>query len=72
MWKFIIVPLLVLLFLYLLFAPRKKPKQDGYIEELVKCEKCGIYCAPREAVIKDGRFFCSKQCAGVKDGSNRH
>jgi len=40
----------------------KKPKNsDGEI--MVECAKCGTYISAKEAIIKDGRYYCSKECA---------
>lgn len=38
------------------------PKGDIMIE----CEKCGTFVSEDEALIKDGKFYCSKNCAGLK------
>jgi uncharacterized protein len=53
----------------------KKPKQlssnqnefkkmDSSI--MVSCDKCGTFVEANDSIIKDGKFFCSKECAGVK------
>lgn len=48
-------------------ADRKKnkkttPKGDVMME----CEECETFVSEDEAIIKDGKFYCSKKCAGVK------
>ncbi len=43
---------------------RKEKKEDTEI--MVECEKCGIFISSKEAIIKDGKYYCSKECAGVK------
>ncbi len=63
----LLVLALLLVGVYFLFfrKPRKKPKappKHGE-ETLTPCEACGTYVSHGEAVIKDGRFFCSKSCA---------
>ncbi len=49
---------------------RKKDRSDrdkgGDIDTVVECSKCGIYVSIDEAVIKDGVYFCSKECAEIK------
>jgi len=41
---------------------QKAPKGDVMIE----CEKCETFVSEDEAIIKDGKFYCSKKCAGLK------
>ena len=38
------------------------PKGDIMME----CEECETFVSEDEAIIKDGKFYCSKNCAGVK------
>ena len=48
-------------------ATRKRPETRCEEEDtMVPCAKCGTYVATDEAIIKDGRYYCSKSCAGVK------
>lgn len=35
-------------------------------ETVVECGKCGVYISASEAVIKDGKQYCSNECAGLK------
>ncbi|MCF6173443.1 MAG: metallothionein [Campylobacteraceae bacterium] len=47
--------------------PRKKEKKkkiDG--DTMVECVKCSVFISETEAIIKDGKFYCSKECAGLK------
>ncbi len=45
--------------------PTKK-EQNGDVETVVECQKCGVYVSIDEALIKDGKYYCSKACAEVK------
>jgi uncharacterized protein len=45
-------------------AEAKKPKKGEEI--MVECDKCGTYISTHEAIIKSGKYYCSKECAGVK------
>ena len=42
----------------------KKPAPKGDI--MMECAKCETFVSEDEAIIKDGKFYCSKKCAGVK------
>ncbi|WP_300361820.1 PP0621 family protein [Hydrogenimonas sp.] len=43
---------------------KRRPKADEEI--MVECEKCGTFVSSHEAIIVDGKYYCSKTCAGVK------
>ncbi|WP_201352510.1 PP0621 family protein [Hydrogenimonas urashimensis] len=45
-------------------AEKRKPKRDEEI--MVECEKCGTFVSSHEAIIVDGKYYCSKTCAGVR------
>lgn len=32
-------------------------------ETMVECKECSTYISHKDAIIKDGQFFCSKECA---------
>ncbi len=32
-------------------------------EVMLECKICGTYVSDKEAIIKDGAFYCSKECA---------
>jgi uncharacterized protein len=34
-------------------------------DTMVECKQCTTFVSHDEAIIKDGCFFCSKECAGV-------
>ncbi len=44
---------------------RKKGAEDD-VETVVECHTCGVFVSVEEAILKDGRYYCSKKCAGVK------
>ncbi len=44
----------------------KKKEEKIESETMVECQKCGIFISSKEAIIKDGKYYCSKECAGVK------
>ena len=37
-------------------------KDDNDSEEMVECCECGTFVATKEAFIKNGKFYCSKEC----------
>lgn len=40
---------------------KKSTKDDEDL--MVECEKCKTYVSSKEAIIKDGKYYCSKECA---------
>ena len=48
------------------FFIKKKPSIPKDSETMVECEKCGTFVSNKEAIIKDGKYYCSKECAGAK------
>ncbi len=42
----------------------RKPIPKGDI--MIECKECATFANEDEAIIKDGKFYCSKKCAGVK------
>jgi len=37
-------------------------KDDSDSEEMVECCECGTFISTKEAFIKSGKFYCSKEC----------
>lgn len=42
-----------------------KDKNAKDTETMVECAKCSTFISPNEAIIKSGKYYCSKECAGV-------
>ncbi len=55
---------LFVVYIYYVVRKRKKIKQNNTAEldELVKCENCGIYFSKKKAIYYKNLFFCSKKC----------
>ena len=45
--------------------PKKKNRQKDS-DTMVECVKCSVFVSEKDAIIKDGKFYCSKECAGLK------
>jgi len=43
---------------------KRDNKNDS--DTMVECKKCSVFVSEKDAIIKDGKFYCSKECAGVK------
>ena len=69
-FKFLIFAVIMFIIYTLFFkksAPKKSTKRksedDGEI--MVECCECSTFVSKDEAIIKNGKFYCSKECAGV-------
>jgi uncharacterized protein len=48
-------------------SSRKKSKKEAPKGDvMMECAKCETFVSEDEAIIKDGKFYCSKKCAGLK------
>ncbi len=43
-------------------AKRADGKGDEESEDMVECSVCGTFVSKDEAFIKNGKFYCSKEC----------
>lgn len=68
----ILIFALVVFLIYIFFFKNKRKEEiqeskkhtkviDG--ETMVECAKCATYISDKESIIKDGAFYCSKECA---------
>lgn len=42
---------------------KKSSKKVLEGETMVECQECSTFISHKEAIIKDGHFYCSKECA---------
>ncbi|MGP1450012.1 MAG: PP0621 family protein [Wolinella sp.] len=45
---------------------QKNTRHDEISDVMLECERCGVFTSEKEAIIVDGCFYCSKECAQVK------
>jgi len=61
--------IIVLFFVYLLFFKKSREqniqntKDDNEIlEDMVECPTCHTFVSKDEAILSNGRYYCSKEC----------
>lgn len=63
----------VIFLVYILFFKKNreanlKNKRDDKYEEItdtmVECPKCGTYVSKDEAILSNGKYYCSRECLG--------
>ena len=45
-------------------SSKKGAEKD--VDTVVECCQCGVYVTVDEAILKDGKYYCSKECAELK------
>lgn len=69
-WKLLAI-IAVLFLVYLIFFKKGREKEVGskpnnknekISDEMVECPTCGTYVSQSEAILSNGKFFCSKEC----------
>jgi len=59
---------LVLFVVYIVFFKKsrekdiKKKKYDEITDTMEECPKCGTYVSKDDAILRNGKYFCSKEC----------
>lgn len=55
----------VLVAVYFIFFKKKgiSDKNTPKDTDMVECAKCGTYVQLSDAIIKDSKYYCSKECA---------
>ncbi|MGM0533855.1 MAG: PP0621 family protein [Campylobacterota bacterium] len=54
-----------LLAVYFIFFKKKSiggKKKEGGAQDMVECSRCGVFTSVEDAYIKDGKYYCSKEC----------
>jgi uncharacterized protein len=69
----ILAVIAVLFFVYILFFKKRRvegtsdteSKKHNEIEDiLVECPSCGTFVSKDEAILSNGKYYCSNQCLG--------
>ena len=73
--KFLML-IIIFFIIYIVFFKKSAPKnvtkrknsnkKTPSGEIMMECEKCHTFVSENDAIIKDGKFYCSVECAGVK------
>lgn len=43
--------------------PQTKDSKTHTDSIMLECSKCGTYVSNEEAIIQNGKYYCSKECA---------
>ncbi len=72
MFKWLMV-IAVVYVVYTLFI-KKQPIKDKSVKkakkldsnDMVECSQCGVFVSVDEAIISNGKYYCSKECLKIK------
>ena len=63
---------LVIYIVYIMFFKTKKvsdtkteqskSKADAEVNDLIRCESCGVYMELEDAIVSNGKYYCSREC----------
>ena len=42
--------------------PKRKEPQKPEANDMVECASCGIYVEVEEAILSNGKYYCSHEC----------
>lgn len=64
----ILILVVILTAVYFIFFKKPstvqdKEKKQKESDTMVECKSCQTYISNKEAIIKDGKYYCSKECA---------
>jgi uncharacterized protein len=64
-----VIAVIVILFLiYILLFKKNREKNiikknnEKITDEMVECPSCRTYVSQKEAILSNGKFYCSKEC----------
>ena len=62
-----IIALLFLIYIYFFKKNREKDiqnknKDEKIVDEMIECASCKTYVSQKEALLSNGKFYCSKEC----------
>jgi uncharacterized protein len=64
----IVAVVIVAFLVYILFFKKNREKDiitkknEKIEDEMVECPTCKIYVSQKEAIVSNGKFYCSKEC----------
>ncbi len=43
-------------------SQKSENKKGDDVDEMVECSRCGVYVEIEEAIVSNGKYYCSKEC----------
>ncbi|WP_257875419.1 PP0621 family protein [Helicobacter sp. 12S02232-10] len=61
----ILIGVVIWYFFFRKTSRKSKNSQDD--ELMVECCECGTYVSSKEAILSNGKYFCSRKCLNQKE-----
>jgi len=67
-WILVIVLIALVYFLFIKKKPlpgenkKSSTSKKSQDDDMVACQKCGVYVSLNEALLQNGEYFCSDEC----------
>ena len=45
-----------------MYQPKTISQDEMITDEMVECPTCKTYVSKKEAIVSNGKFYCSKEC----------
>ena len=72
MFKFLLFIGFITTVYYVFFAKKESitsSKKNDFTEEaMIPCAMCGTYVQAKEAIMSNGKYYCSSECLKKKEG----
>ena len=64
----VLAVILIIFLIYILLFKKNREKEiskknnEKITDEMVECPTCKTYVSQKEAILSNGKFYCSKEC----------
>jgi uncharacterized protein len=68
----IILVVIAIFLIYIVFFKKNREKElfakknEKIVDEMVECPTCKVYVSKNEAILSNGKLYCSKECLEKK------
>ena len=68
----VLAVILIIFLIYILLFKKNREKEiskknnEKITDEMVECPSCKTYVSQKEAILSNGKFYCSKECLNNK------
>ncbi|MBP7742408.1 MAG: hypothetical protein KA073_03425 [Aliarcobacter sp.] len=68
----VLAVILIIFLIYILLFKKNREKEiskknnEKITDEMVECPTCKTYVSQKEAILSNGKFYCSKECLNNK------
>lgn len=60
--KLLLIAIIIGIVYILFFKNKPQSKKEENIDEMVQCKQCNTYIALEDAILSQGKYYCSAEC----------